>query len=122
MKKTILIIEDEPATMQALMERFSHNGFTVLQAKDGQEGLKISLEKHPDLILLDIIMPKMDGMEMLKQLRKDDWGKTANVVILTNLTDPQKVSEAMEKQVYDFWVKADWQLDDLAKAVKKRIK
>lgn len=121
MKKTILIVEDEPSTMQALVEKFSKNGFSILKAANGKEGLEIALEKHPDLILLDIIMPKMDGMEMLKRLRKDDWGKTANVAILTNLTDPEKVSEASGEKVYDFWVKADWKLDDLAKAIKEKV-
>ncbi|MFC1701071.1 response regulator [Patescibacteria group bacterium] len=120
--KTILVVEDESTMIRALTSEFSRNNISVLQATNGEDGLKIALEKHPDLIVLDIIMPKMDGMMMLKKLRADDWGKSANVIILTNLTDPGKVKEASEEKVYDFWIKADWHLSDLTKAIKEKIK
>ena len=121
-KKTILIVEDEPSTMKALVERFTQEGLETIEAKNGEEGLELALKNHPALILLDIIMPRMDGMTMLKKLRDDEWGKNAEVVILTNLTDPRKISEASEEKVYDFWIKADWKLDDLIKSIKKKIK
>lgn len=121
-KKTILIVEDEPSTMKALVERFTQEGLETIEAKNGEEGLELALKNHPALILLDIIMPRMDGMTMLKKLRDDEWGKNAEVVILTNLTDPRKISEALEEKVYDFWIKADWKLDDLIKSIKKKIK
>ncbi len=121
-KKTILIVEDEPSTMKALVERFTQEGFETIEAKNGEEGLELALKKHPVLILLDIIMPRMDGMAMLKKLRDDEWGKNVEVVILTNLTDPRKISEASAEKVYDFWIKADWRLDDLIKSIKKKIK
>lgn len=120
--KKILIVEDEASTIQALTEKLSEAGFVILQAKNGREGLKISLDKHPDLILLDIIMPKMDGLTMLKKLRKDNWGKNASVIILTNLTDPRKLSEAAGEAILGLWVKTDWRLDELVGAVKKKIK
>ena len=62
----------------------------IFQAKDGEEGLKVANEKHPDLILLDIIMPKMDGLTMMKELREgSEWGKKVAVILLTNLSSDE---------------------------------
>lgn len=119
--KTILIIEDEEATLKVLVAKFKHEGFEVLEARDGEEGLAISLKEKPDLILLDIIMPKMDGITYLKELRKDSWGKSVPVVILTNLSDDKSIAEAMEGGVYDFLVKSSWETEDLVKRVKERL-
>ncbi len=80
-----------------------------------------ALKKHPDLIILDLIMPKTDGLSMLKELRGDDWGKEVPVIILTNLSDAENVAKAMEKGVYDFLVKSDWKLEDLIKRVKDKL-
>src|SRR5438876_10549070 len=84
-KKTILIIEDEPPMTQVLADTLSENNFETIQAKNGIEGLGLALEQHPDLILLDVLMPKMDGITMMTQLRQDDWGKIVPVDILTNV-------------------------------------
>lgn len=121
LNKKILIVEDEPAMLEILVEKFSKEGFEVVSAKDGVEGLEVALKEHPDLILLDILLPKMNGMEMLEKLRKDNWGKEASVIILTNLSAEEKISEALEKGVYYFLVKTDWSLGDLAKEIKKKL-
>lgn len=71
---TILIVEDDVPELNALRDKFTHEGFSILEAKNGEEGLATALREHPDLILLDIIMPVMDGMTMLVNLRKDPWG------------------------------------------------
>jgi len=94
---------------------------TVFEAEDGIKGLEIALSEHPDLILLDIVMPKMDGVSMIRELRKDSWGKTATVTMLTNLSDAEKVHTAMEEGVYDFLVKGDWALDDLLSKIKLNL-
>ena len=75
--KKILIVEDEEIMLKALVEKFSSEGFEVVQAIDGEEGLKKALCEKPDIILLDILLPKMDGMAVLKKLREDTWGKHA---------------------------------------------
>lgn len=93
----------------------------MIGAMDGIEGLKLSLKEKPDLILLDIIMPKMDGLTMLKKLREDKWGKNARVVILTNLSNGEELELAMKNKVYDFLVKSDWELDKIIKKIKERI-
>lgn len=121
-EKKILIVEDEIALRQALADKFSREGFQVVQAKDGEEGLIMAIKNQPDIILLDIIMPKVDGLTMLKNLRLNDWGKNVPVLMLTNLNDAENVAKAMENGVYDFLVKSDWRLDELVTRVKDKLK
>lgn len=120
-KRTILIVEDEPQVIRLLSEHLYEAGFLIVKAMDGKEGLKKSLNEKPDLILLDIILPKMDGLTMLKKLRQDKWGKDAKVIILTNLSDGATVDTALQNGVYDFLVKADWKLADVVRKVKERM-
>lgn len=120
-KKKILVVEDEIALLEALTEKLTKENFEVLQAKNGQEGLQQGLNLHPDLILLDILMPVMDGMTMLTKLRADDWGKSVPIIILTNLSDEQKVSESLSAGVFDYLVKSGWTLEDLTKKIKDRL-
>jgi len=119
--KTILIVEDEPALCEALRDKLLREGFTVLAAKDGKEGLEIALIDHPDLILLDIIMPVMDGMTMLNKLRADPWGKGALVIILTNLSDAKDPLVLFPHRSLDYLVKSDWKIEDLTAKVKERL-
>lgn len=80
----ILIVEDDEIIYKMYQKLLQNHEYDVKIATDGEEGLKIALEEHPDLIMLDIKMPKMDGMTMLKLLRADEWGMGAKVIILTN--------------------------------------
>ena len=90
-EKKVLIVEDHGPIRQALAEKLVHEGMVALEAKDGEEGLATALKEKPDLILLDIIMPRMGGMAMLEELRKDDWGKKVPVIILSNLSPDDKI-------------------------------
>jgi len=119
--KTILIVEDEEATRKVMVSKFKHEGFEVLEASDGEAGLSVAQQEKPDLILLDIIMPKMDGMTFLKELRKDSWGKSVPIIILTNLSDDKNIAEAMEGGVFDFLVKSSWDMQDVVKRAKERL-
>jgi NarL family two-component system response regulator LiaR len=94
----------------------------VYEAENGKEGLDMSLELHPRLILLDLIMPEMNGMDMLKQLRQDEWGKTASVVLLTNLGDRESIENAKKFGVEEYLVKSDWSLDEIALKVKELLR
>lgn len=120
-KKRILIVEDEVSLRSALREKLEREGFEALEAKNGVEGLAAALSEHPDLILLDIIMPVMDGMTMLKKLREDVRGMDAKVIVLTNLSDNEKLADAMEHGTYDYLVKSDWKLEDVVKVVGERL-
>ena len=120
--KKILIVEDEAPLRNAVTDILTFEGFTVLQAKNGQEGLDLALKEHPDLILLDLMMPIMDGLTMLEKLRQDaDFGKTAAVILLTNINDPEKVAMATEAGSYDFLVKSDWNIEDVVRKIKGRL-
>ena len=120
--KTILIVEDEQDIRKAIADRFAYEGFWVFEAEDGVQGLKVALKERPDLILLDIMMPKMDGMVMLKKLRANKLGKDVPVVILTNLDKIEEMAEALEGEVYDYLLKSDWNLEDIVKRVKDKLK
>lgn len=85
MAKMLLLIEDDKILLDMYQRLLLNHGYDVHTAMDGEDGLKKALEDRPDLILLDIRMPKMDGMTVLKHLRADTWGKDAKVIILTNL-------------------------------------
>ena len=85
MKKILLIIEDDLVLARMYQTLLQNHGYDVKTAADGETGLKKALDIHPDLILLDIRMPKMDGMTVMRHLREDNWGKTAPIIILTNL-------------------------------------
>ncbi len=121
-EKKVLIVEDEALLRQALFDKFTREGFCALEAKNGEEGLAIALKERPDIILLDIIMPKVNGLTMLKNLRQDEWGKNVPIIVLTNLNDAENVSKAMESGVYDFLVKSDWKLNELIERVKNKLK
>jgi len=120
--KKILVVEDEKNLAKILEVKLEKEGYKVFVAQNGQEGFDQALLHHPDLILLDIIMPVMDGMTMLRQLREDDWGKKVPVILLTNLNDSESIAEASKKGVYDYLVKADWKLEDIVEIIDKKLK
>ncbi len=120
--KKILIVEDETPLRNAVSDILTFEGFEVFQAKNGQEGLDAALTHHPDLILLDLMMPIMDGLTMLEKLRQDPvYGSKAAVILLTNINDPEKVAMATEAGSYDFLVKSDWNIEDVVKKIKGRL-
>ncbi|MBI2621739.1 MAG: response regulator [Candidatus Levybacteria bacterium] len=83
----VLLIEDDKTQAEVYLTRLLGEGYSATWAKDGEQGLKMALENQPSLILLDIKMPKMDGLSVMAELRKDEWGKKVPIIILTNL-DP----------------------------------
>jgi len=79
MPSTVLVVEDESAMRQALHDKLSLAGFTVTRAANGAAGLELALRDHPDLILTDILMPRMHGLDMIERLRLDDWGRNVPI-------------------------------------------
>lgn len=121
MSKTVLVVEDDSAMRTALAAHLSREEFSVLEAKDGAEGLSLALEKRPDLILLDLMMPVKDGMEMLRELRMDSWGKEARVMLLTNVKDTEKVADALALSAFRYFVKSDNTLDEITSAIRGEL-
>ncbi len=120
--KKILIVEDDSKMTKILVEALRKENFETLEATDGKEGLEIALKAKPDLILLDIIMPVMDGLEMLHKLKAKDEGKDITVIVLTNSNDLNKMAEAIEKGISSYIVKSDFTLNDLIRKVKEILK
>ncbi len=122
-KKLVLITEDEKILRDALRLKLASEGFIVLEAKNGEEGLDIALKEHPDIILLDLVMPKMDGMSMLRKIREDIWGKNVPVIILTNLSsadeDINKDITKLEPTYY--FVKTDKKLEEVVEKIKEKL-
>jgi CheY-like chemotaxis protein len=120
--KKILVVEDEPMIRRALVENIAdEKGLIVMSAKNGKEGLDAALREHPDFILLDLVMPLMDGMEMLSRLREDPWGKDAKVMFLSNLADSQKVAEGVAKGVHKFMIKSNTNVSELLAYIKHEV-
>lgn len=120
--KTILVVEDEAPMLAVLSDNLEAEGFSVLKATNGAEGLDLAQSKHPDLILLDIMMPKMNGLTMLEKLRADEWGKKVPVIILTNFGDNEKVAEALADDVSEYFVKANIKMEEIIARVKEKLK
>ena len=118
-QKTILVVEDEKSLRDAIVDILRLKNFNPLEAQDGNEGVEIALAKHPDLILLDLIMPVMDGMTALKKIRADAWGASVPVVILTNLsaTSEQLVEDMVTHKPMHYLIKSDWKLHDVVKKI-----
>lgn len=120
--KKILIVEDDKGIRTPLVTMLKSEGFTVLEAGNGEEGLTMALESRPDLLVIDIVMPVMDGISMLKKLREDSWGKNADAILLTNLPYDKKAQEGFEQGVFEYLIKSDWSIADIVGKVKERVK
>ncbi|MDD5527417.1 MAG: response regulator [Patescibacteria group bacterium] len=120
-KKKILIAEDDSMLLDILSDKLSKSGFEVIEANNGEVALHKALTLHPDLILLDILMPKMDGVTMLKKLREKKEYVATPVIILTNVSYGEQIDEAIKHGVQDFLIKTNWKLDDVVKKVKQKL-
>jgi two-component system, OmpR family, response regulator ArlR len=116
-KKKILIVEDEVPTALALGDKLAHEGYEVIKAENGKTGLQLALAEHPDLILADLRMPEMSGLDMITELRKDDWGASVKVMILTNVSDVESIDEAMRQNTFQYIVKGDTTMENVLKKI-----
>ncbi len=120
--KKILVVEDDAKMRKMLVDAFETSGFKVAQAENGEEGLKAALDFKPDSILLDLIMPVMDGLTMLNRLREEEWGKDMPVTILTNLDTSSRIAEALEKGICKYMIKSDVSIEDIVKRISDELK
>lgn len=120
--KKILIVEDEKDQREILVDEFKAQEFEVVTAENGQKGLNVAKEEKPDVILLDIVMPVMDGITMMTKLRESStWGKSVPIILLTNLTsDSDKVIKAVSQNDPAYYlVKSDWDLVNVVDKVEE---
>ena len=123
-KKKLLIVEDEAVISKPLADELRDEGFEVSTAQNGKEGLALALSEKPALILLDLLMPVMDGTTMMGKLREtNEYGKKVPIIILTNLSASEgKIMTAVTKDEPAYYlVKADWNLSDVVEKVKERL-
>ena len=114
MPKKVLIVEDEGPILRLLAEQFRKNGFEALEAKDGEKGLEMAQNSQPDFIILDLFMPRMDGVTMLKKLRgSGEWGTEVPVTVITNFLTKVSREEVLAYNIYSFIVKTDLKLPKL---------
>ncbi|QQG41470.1 MAG: response regulator [Candidatus Woesebacteria bacterium] len=120
--KKILIVEDEPSFLNLLHKELTSKGYTVVDAKDGKEGYDTAVLVKPDLILLDILMPGVDGLTMLELLRKSKEGKDMKVIILTNLElDNNVMKRALDAKPLYYFVKSDIALSALIEKIDEEL-
>ena len=117
-KKRVLFVEDEDALQKSMGRALEFEGFDVISAYDGAEGLEMARKENPDIILLDLVLPKMDGFEVLKALKDDPKTKDCPVVILTNLESPPDIEKVFELGATTYLVKANYDLKVLVDKVR----
>jgi len=121
MAKKILLIEDEEILINLLQKKLANEGYDISVARNGQEGLESIKEIRPDLILLDIIMPKMGGFEVLEEMQKDQELKNIPVIIISNSGQPVEIDRAQKLGVKDWLIKTDFDPQEVIDKVKKQF-
>jgi len=121
MAKTILFIEDESALQKTFGDILGKESYDMISALDGEIGLKLAKSKKPDLILLDLVLPKVHGFEVLKELKSDPGTKDIPIIVLTNLETIEDVNKAIELGAKTYLVKTQYNLEEVVEKVKKAI-
>jgi DNA-binding response OmpR family regulator len=115
---TILIVEDDTDMGYALIQMLHAADFKTLAAADGEEGLSLALANHPNAILLDLKLPKMNGKTVLSKLREDEWGKHVPVIVLTNEDDTKTIAETLKHSAQEYFIKADTDLSTIVDSLR----
>jgi len=116
----ILIIEDNPELVDMYKLKFSHEGFNVITASDGEEGILKAVEEKPDLILLDILMPHMDGWEVLKAI-KNNTSLDSKIILLSNLGQQEQIDKAYKMGATAYFIKANHTPSEVVEKVKEHL-
>lgn len=121
-KKTVLIVEDDEFLRSLTAKRLEKEGFMVEVGVDGESGIAVAESKNPDLILLDLLLPGLDGFEVLKKVKSNDALKTVPVIIFSNLGQKEDIEKAKTLGANDFLIKANFTLDDVVTKIKGLLK
>ena len=117
----ILLIEDDPFLLSMYSTKFEIENFQVESAEDGEKGLELALKSDPDIILLDILMPKMNGFEVLEKLKTNEKTKHVPVILLTNLNQKDEIERGMSLGADDYLIKAHFMPTEVVDKIKKVI-
>lgn len=119
--KKILFIEDESTLQKRMGEFLGQEGYKVIPALDGETGFKLAQKEKPDLILLDIILPKLDGFEVFKRIKDDKKTQNIPVIILTNLENSSDIEKSLELGATAYLIKSDQSLEDVLEKINKTL-
>jgi len=119
--KTILFVEDESALQKTFGDILKQEGYEMIPALDGEIGLRLAKENRPNLILLDLILPKIHGFDVLKKLKEDSDTKEIPVIVLTNLEGLEDVEKALELGATTYLVKTQYSLEEVVQKIKKAL-
>ena len=119
--KKILFIEDEESLQKTIADALAKEEFEILSALDGENGFRLAKEEHPDLILLDLRLPEMGGIEVLEKLKKDEATKDIPVIILTNVEEMREIQRAIDLGATTYLVKINYKLEEVVEKVKKAL-
>jgi len=119
---SILLIEDDPFLVDIYVTQLKGAGYKVEVASDGEAALSKIKELKPDLLLLDIILPKIDGWELLKTIKRDDQLKNLKVIILSNLGQKEEVEKGFDFGVIKYFIKAEYTPKEVVEEIKKILK
>ncbi|MEK7520641.1 MAG: response regulator [Patescibacteria group bacterium] len=119
--KKVLIVEDDRAIIKPIVLLLGKKGISTLTAANAEEGLLLAYQNAPDLILLDILMPKIDGFMMLEKLKSDEKTKNIPVFIISNLGSDEKIKRGMELGAKKYFIKTNWSLADIVKSVEEEL-
>ena len=122
MEKKILIVEDDKMISNMYETKLKQEGFFVLVAENGASGLDLAVKEEPDIVLLDVILPQMDGFSVLQELRGNPGTKKTPVVMLTNLGTSEDQEKGKKLGATDYWVKAAMTPSQVAEKVKELLK
>ena len=118
----ILIVEDDKFLRDLLVHKLTHEGFGVKEAFDGEEGFKAALEDPADLVLLDLILPRLDGFDVLEKFKKDPKLSAVPILVLSNLGQKEDIARAMSAGAKDFLVKSNFTLGEVVERIKSVLK
>jgi len=121
MPKKVLIIEDEEIMIDLLQKKLAKEGYEISIARDGEKGLEVMKEVKPDLILLDIIMPKMGGFEVMEEMNKNKELKKIPVVVISNSGQPVELDRAQKLGAKDWLIKTEFDPQEVIDKVVKQI-
>lgn len=121
MAKKVLIVEDEQIILDLLQKKLIREGYETLVAKDGDEGLRVMRQNRPDIVLLDIIMPKVGGLEVMAEMQKDPELKKIPIIVISNSGQPVEIDKAQALGARDWLVKAEFNPQEVIEKIEKQI-
>lgn len=120
-KKRVLIVEDSPYLAESLVDMLSIKNYEALVAPTGREGVQMAIEEQPDLILLDIRLPDIDGYEVFRRIRANEWGKDAKIMVLTASESTDIISKNIDLELENVLFKPEWSVQDLLNRIEERL-